>query len=151
MRRSEPPSNMFACTHRNPQDLNPSSISIVLAVFTQLTAQCPYTLQITMGHPFPIQIARPMGDLDTQLIRDSFGSSEPKTKKCISIGSAVFFTAHRRVSLYCTMGCPPPPKNCPFPWEDLDAHLIHGFLGQLSPQPKTAPRSAEPFLKGSPL
>ena len=68
MRRSEPPSDTFACAHPNPQDLNSSSISIVLAFFALLTAQRPYTLQITMGHPFPIQIARPMGDLDTQLI-----------------------------------------------------------------------------------
>jgi len=28
-----------------------------------------------------------------------------------------------------TMGYPFPPQNCPFPWGDLDPHLIHGSLG----------------------
>jgi len=32
----------------------------------------------------------------------------------ILIGSAVFCTANHRVSLYCTMGHPSPPQNCPF-------------------------------------
>jgi len=37
----------------------------------------------------------------------------------------------------CTLQWPPlPPQNCPFPWGDLDPHLTHGSLAQLSPQPK---------------
>jgi len=29
-----------------------------------------------------------------------------------------------------------PPKICPFPWGDLDPHLIHGCRAYPSPQPK---------------
>jgi len=59
------------------QNLN--SISIGLAVFTQMTAECVYILQ---------------------------------------------WDAHS------------PPKNYPFPWGDLDLHLIHGSRAHPSPQPK---------------
>jgi len=45
----------------------------------------------------------------------------------ISIVSAVFAQL-TPVSLYFTMGYPFPPQNCPFPWWDLDPHLIHGLL-----------------------
>jgi len=36
-----------------------------------------------------------------------------------------FCTYDRRVSLYFTIGRPF-PQNCPFPWEDVDLHLIDG-------------------------
>jgi len=36
------------------------------------------------------------------------------------------WTYDRRVSQYYTMGRPFSPKICPFPWGDLDPHLIHG-------------------------
>jgi len=34
--------------------------------------------------------------------------------------------------------------NCPFPWGNLDTHLVHGYLG-----PPESSRSVQPFLKGS--
>jgi len=39
----------------------PNSTSIGSAVFAQLTAERPYTLQFTMGRPFPSKLPIPMG------------------------------------------------------------------------------------------
>jgi len=149
MGRSEPPCNTFACAHPNPQ---PKQHLDRLAIFAQLTAQRPYTLQITMGHPFPVQTAPPMGDLDTQLILTWFlWRIRAQNPNCISIGSAVFFhSSPQSVSILYNGPCLPCLKIAPSMGRS-GPHLIHGFLGQLSLQPKTAPRSAEPFLQGSPL
>jgi len=58
-------------------------------------------------------------------------------------------TAHGRESLYFTMGRHfPPPENCPFPWEDLDPHLIHGPWPTESTSQTTC-RSIQRFLHGS--
>ena len=46
-----------------------------------------------------------------------------------------FSTAHGRVSLYFTIGCPP-PQNCPIRMEVLDLHQRHGSLDHRSSQPK---------------
>jgi len=46
-----------------------------------------------------------------------------------------FCAAHGRPSLYFTMGCPYPLKNCPFPWGDLGTHLIDDSL--VPSEPKT--------------
>jgi len=69
----------------------------------------------------------------------------------ISIGLPVVaqMTAECRVSLYFTMGCPSPPKNCPFSRRDLDAHVIHDSLGPPESSTQTASRLVQPFLQGS--
>jgi len=46
----------------------------------------------------------------------------------IPIVLANFCTAHCRGPLYFTMCCQS-PQNCPFPWGDLEPHLLHGSLG----------------------
>jgi len=43
-----------------PESYNPNNISIGSAVFAQLTAECPYTLQ--WAAPFPLKIARSPGE-----------------------------------------------------------------------------------------
>jgi len=56
-----------------------------------------------------------------------------------------------RVSLYFTMGrlfSPPPQKNCPFQWGDLEHHLIHGYPGPPKSSTQMAARSVQPFLQG---
>ena len=58
-------------------------------------------------------------------------------------------TDDRRVSLYFTMGPYSPPKICPFPWADLDSHLIHGSPGPPKSSTQTAARWVQPFLQGS--
>jgi len=42
-----------------------------------------------------------------------------------------------------------PPKISPFPWGDLDPHLIHGSPGPPKSSTQTAARSVQPFLQGS--
>jgi len=42
-----------------------------------------------------------------------------------------------------------PPKICPFPWRDLDPHLICGSLVQPKSWTRTTARSVQPFLQGS--
>jgi len=42
-----------------------------------------------------------------------------------------------------------PPKICPFPWGDLDLHLIHGFPGRPKSSTQMAAWSVQPFLQGS--
>ena len=59
------------------------------------------------------------------------------------------WTGDRRVSLYFTIGRPFSPKICPFPWGDLDPHLIRGSQAHPSTQTQTAARSVQPFLQGS--
>jgi len=56
--------------------------------------------------------------------------------------------AHRRVSLYFTMGRPFPPQNCPFPWGDLEPHLIRGSLGPHESTTQTASLLVQPFFAG---
>ena len=56
------------------------------------------------------------------------------------------FTAHRRVSLYFKMDHPSPPQNCPFPWGDVDPHVIHGSLCPPESTTQTASRSVQPFF-----
>jgi len=60
-----------------------------------------------------------------------------------------FCTAHYRVSLYFTMGCLFRVSKFPFPWGDLDAHLIRGSLGPPESSTEMASRSVQPFLQGS--
>jgi len=40
----------------------------------------------------------------------------------------------------------PFPKNCPFPWEDLDPHLMYDFLGPSESTTQIATWSVQPFL-----
>jgi len=46
-------------------------------------------------------------------------------------------------------GTPHPPQKCPFPWGDMDLHLIHGSLGSPESSTQMAPRLVQAFLQGS--
>jgi len=46
-------------------------------------------------------------------------------------------------------GCPF-PKNCPYPWRDLEPHPPHDSLGPSEPITQTASRSVQPFLHRRP-
>jgi len=39
------------------------------------------------------------------------------------------------------------PQNCPFPWEDLNSHLIHSSLSPPETRTQMAPRSVQPLLQ----
>jgi len=69
MERSEPPSNSWFLGPVRAN--NPNGITIGSAVFAQVTAECPYTLQ--WAPLFPKLVLR-MGDLDPR------GQSEPTTQ-----------------------------------------------------------------------
>jgi len=71
-RESVPPSN--ACFLGPTWVHNSNGISIGSAVFAQMTARCPYTLQWTPF--FPSKLPIPMEDLDPRLIRGSLGPPE---------------------------------------------------------------------------
>ena len=45
-------------------------------------------------------------------------------------------------------GLPLPSQNCPFPWENLDLHLIHSFLGLSEFSSQRVSRSVQPFFAG---
>jgi len=56
---------MVPWAHTNSQ---PNGMSIVSAVFAQLTSERPYAF--AMGRPLPSKLPVPMGDLDLHLIHD---------------------------------------------------------------------------------
>ena len=58
---------------------NPYGISISAAIFTQLMAECRYTLQWVTSFP-TLKIAPSIGNLGPHLIHDYLGSSEPTTQ-----------------------------------------------------------------------
>jgi len=77
------------------------------------TAHSRVSLYFSVGRPFPLKLPLLIGIRiqDRHLIHDSLSQSVPCAHNLngISIGSAVFCTAHRTVSLYFTMGRPSSP------------------------------------------
>jgi len=105
------------------------------------TAHGRKSLYFTIGTPFPKNCPLPWEeDLDPHLIYDSLGHPIPQPK-CHLHWFSRFFTDVCRVSLYFAMGRPFSPKNCHFPWRDLDPHLIHGSLHPPESSTQTASRS----------
>ena len=76
---------MVLWTHLSPQ---PNGISIGSAVFAQLTAERPYTLQWA-AQLFPLKIAASHGDFDRRVINDSLAHDRAHNPNGISIGSSV--------------------------------------------------------------
>jgi len=83
--RSGPPSNTWFLG--STQILSPNGISIGSAVFTQLTAERPYTLQWTPFSPSKLPI--PMGDLGPSF-KWFLGPTRVLNPNYFSIGSAVY-------------------------------------------------------------
>jgi len=80
-------------------------------------------------------------------MHDSLGPSDPKTQTDILIGSAVFAQLTVECPYTLLWLAPFRPRNCPFLWENMDPHLIRGFLAQPEPTTQTASRSVQPFLQ----
>jgi len=91
---------------------NPNCIMIGSAIFAQVTAECPYTLQWT---PLSPKIAPSHGGSGPACKTRFLGLIRAHRPNAISIGSAVFSTDDRRMSLYFTMGRPFSPKNLRLP------------------------------------
>jgi len=119
---------------------NPNCITVGSAIFAQVTTECPYTLQWAPLSPIIAPshgVSGPQGTIPET-------HPSPQTKRHLYRYSH-FCTHDCRVSLYFTMGRPFPPQNCPFPWEDLDPHLIHGSLGPPKSSTQMASRLVQPF------
>ena len=102
---------------------NPNGISIGSAVFAQLTAECPYTLQ--WDAPSPSKLPLSMGDLDPHLIHGSLGPAESSMQKAsrseqLFLQSSLVWqtdwltdhttrsaTIGRTASMYVVLWCPP--------------------------------------------
>jgi len=54
---------------------------------------------------------------------------------CISISAPFLHSSRHRVPILYN-GPPFATQNCPFPWVDLDPHLIDSSLGHLNPHPQ---------------
>ena len=118
------------CILRPARVHNQKGKSIASAVFAQLTAESPYTLQWA---PLSPKIAHSHRGPRPDLTHDSLGPFEPITNG-IFIGSAVF-AQMTAVLLY-------PPlsyQNYPFPWGS-GPHLINGSWAYPSPQPRNLDR-----------
>ena len=123
---------------------NPNGISIGSAVFAQLTTECHYALQ--QAAPFPLITTPSHGEAD--LKTRFFRPIPAHNPNAISIGSAVLaqMTTERPYTLQQDAL---PPQNCPFPWGDVDHHLIHGSLGLPESPTQTASQLLQPFWQGS--
>jgi len=102
-----------------------------------------------MGDPFPKNCPFSWGDLDPHLTHNSLGQSK-STVQTASWSVQPFL--HRwPQSVPVVYNSPPlfPTQNCPFPWGDLDLHVIHCYLGPHKSSMQTASRSVQLFLQGS--
>jgi len=96
--------------------------------------------QIVVGHaracPFlkklPLRLGRSRPTYNTRFL----GSTRVHNPNGISVGSAIFCTAHVSIVSSGIPGHVLSHKNCAFAWGDLDPSLIHGFLAHASPQSK---------------
>jgi len=120
----------------------PNSFSIDSAVFPQLTADSPYTLQWAAHSPskLPLPIRGYGSPSNTWFL----GPIQVRNPNGISICSAVF--AQLTAECPCTLQWAAPyPSKLPLLVGDLD----HGFLGPPKSSSQTASRSVRPFLQSS--
>jgi len=112
----------------------PNNISISSDIFTQRTAESPYTVT---GRPFPPKLPIPMGpserpytshwaalspsqnclfpwgDLDCHVIRDSLGPSNPTIQMATRLAEPFLRSSVHSVPIL-SNGPPLPHENCPF-------------------------------------
>jgi len=122
---------------------NPNGISIGSAVFVQITAEHPYSLQ--WATLYPLKITPYYGRIWTPSNTWFLTLTQAHNPNGISIVSDVFANN----ADYFTMGRPFPPQNCPFQWRESGPHLIHGSLSPPEPTTQKASRLVQPFLQGS--
>ena len=111
------------------------------------TAHDRQSLYFTMGLPSP-EIAHSYGDLDSHLIHCSMGLPESTTQTSSRLVQPFLRSSRHSIPILYSGPLIPPPQNFPFPWGDLDPHLIRGFLIALELSAQTASRSVQQFLQG---
>jgi len=121
---------------------NPSDKSIGSVVFAQLRAESPYSLQWATLSPQNCPFLWGIRTLSNSWFFEPDQADNPND---ITIGSAVFAQVTAEYPYTLHRDAPFPPQNCPFPWGDLDFHLIHGSLGPLESSTQMAFRSVQPF------
>ena len=89
----------------------------------------PNTLQCALL--FSQKVPLPVGGSGPHLTYDCLGPAKSTTQMA---SGSVWPFLHSVPIL--NNGLPLWPQNCPFPWEDLDLHLIRGSLAPPRPQPK---------------
>jgi len=104
---------------------NPNGIIIGSDFFAQETAECLYSLQWAPIYP---KVAPYHGASGPPSNTWFPGPTRVLNQNGMSIGSAVF----AQITAECPYGTLLSPQNCPFPWADLNPHLIHGLLGPKS-------------------
>jgi len=128
---------------------NPNGISIVSAIFAQLTEECRRACPTSPGMscPFPKNCAFAWGYLDPHLIRDSLDPPESSTQTASRLVQP-FCTADRKMSLYFTVGWAALfPSKLPLPVGGPGPHLIHDSLGPPESSTQMASRSVQPLCK----
>jgi len=105
-------------------------------------------LNFTMGAPFPQNCPFPWG-IWTACKTRFLGPIRAHNANSISISRAVFPQTTVECPYTLQWDAHSPPKICPFPWGDLNSHLILGPLGPPKSSTQTASWSVQPFLQGS--
>ena len=104
----------------------PNDILVGSAIFAQLPADSPYTLQWA---PYFSKLPIPVGAMEPHLIHEYLGPCcmQAHNPNSIFIGS-VIFAQFPQSYLYFTMGCSLTPEIAPSCW-GCGPHLIRGSLG----------------------
>jgi len=123
---------------------NPNGKSIGPAVFAQIMAESPYTLQLV---PLPPKLPLLMRASEPQSITIPWAHPSLQPKQHLNQFRHCCTDDHR-VSLYFTMGCHSPLKIAPSHEGIWTPHLIHGSLGSLECSTQMASQSVQPFLQG---
>jgi len=105
------------------------------------TGDCRVSLYFTMGAPFPENCPFPRSG--PQCKTRFFGPIRAHIPNGISTGSAVFAQMTAECPYALQWDAPFPLQNCPFPWGDMDPHLIHGSLGPPKSSTQMASRSVQ--------
>jgi len=112
----------------------------------QLTAEYPCTLQWTTLSPKIAPSHGGSGPPSNTLFLEPIQAHNPNG---ISISSSVFAQMTADSPYTSQWNAPFSAQNFPFPWGDLNPHLIHSSLGQPESSTQSTYRSVQPFLQGS--
>ena len=132
------------CFLRSTRVHNPNGKSIGSDVSAQITAESPYTLQLATLSP---KLLLFVGGSGPHLIHDSLGQSQPTIQTASQSVQLISYRWPQSVTIL--YNGRPFTQSCPFPWGDLDHHLINGSSGQPESSTQMASWSVQPFLQGS--
>jgi len=115
-------------------------------LFAQVTAERPYTLEWAASPRSKLPLL--IGGSGPHLIHYLLGPPEPTTQT-ESRSVRPFLHNSRQTVPVLYNGRLSSPQNYPFPWGNVDSHLIHGSLGPPQTSNLTASRSVQQFLEST--